>query len=165
MITFADLHLKFDAMMEFRRGDRTEAPNIRLEVPLGISAILAELRSRQNDPSSRWNAHSLLSLSNEQLNALDHIVSTTRERLPRPGHFGRGVYCEGGIAICVVTGADGPSWVLRQQAKRVAIIEKHRRSVDKTVCFAIDLRETKRPFSPRCGLKASGRLTKTWIDW
>jgi hypothetical protein len=52
-----------------------------------------------------------------------------------------------------VTGADSPSWVLRERAKRVAIIEKHRRRVDKTVCFAIDLRETQRPF-----------LTALWLQ-
>jgi hypothetical protein len=153
MISFADFHLKFDEMMEFRRGERKEAPIIRLELPPRISAVLAELRARQNDPSSRWIAHSLLSLSNDQLKALNDIISTARQRLPRPGHFGRGVYCEGGIAICVVTGSDSPSWVLRERAKRVAIIEKHRRRVDKTVCFAIDLRETQRPF-----------LTALWLQ-
>lgn len=146
MIAFADFHLKFDEMMEFRRGEREEAPVIRLEVPPAISAVLAELRVRQNDPSSRWIAHCLLSLSNDHLRALDHIVSTARARWPRQEHFGRGVYCEGGIAICLVTAADSPPWVLREQAKRVAIIEKHRRKLDKTICFAIDLRETRRPF-------------------
>ncbi len=153
MITFADFHLKFDEMMEFRRGERNEAPIIRLEVPPSISAILAELRTRRNDPSSRWIAHSVLSLSNNQLRALDHIVSTSRDRWPRFGHFGRGVYCEGGIAICVVTSADTPGSALREQAKRVAVIEKHRRKVNKTVCFAIDLCEKRRPF-----------LTALWLE-
>ncbi len=153
MITFADFHLKFDEMMEFRRGERTDAPIIRLEVPSAISAILAELRTRQSDPSSRWIAHCLLSLSNEQLRALDHVISTAHDRWPRPGHFGRAVYCEGGTAICVVTGADSPGWVLREQAKRVAIIEKHRRRVDRTACFAIDLRDSQRPF-----------LTALWLE-
>jgi len=153
MITFADFHLKFDEMMEFRRGERTDAPIIRLDVPSAISAILAELRTRQNDPSSRWIAHCLLSLSNEQLRALDHVISTAHDRWPRPGHFGRAVYCEGGTAICVVTGADSPGWVLREQAKRVAIIEKHRRRVERTACFAIDLRDTERPF-----------LTALWLE-
>ncbi len=153
MVTFADFHLKFDEMMEFRRGERTNAPIIRLEVPSAISAILSELRTRQEDPSSRWIAHCLLSLSNEQLGALDHVISTAHDRRPRPGNFGRAVYSEGGTAICVVTGADSPRWVLREQARRVAIIEKHRRGVERTACFAIDLRDTERPF-----------LTAVWLE-
>jgi hypothetical protein len=157
MITFADFHLKFDEMMEFRRGEREEAPVIRLEVPPAISAVLAELRIRKNSPSSRWIAHCLLSFSNDQLKALDHVMSAARNKWPRPAHFGRATYSEGGIAICVVTAADRPPWVLREQAKRIAIIEKHRRRLDKTVCFAIDLREKRRPFVTAIWLEG------TWV--
>ncbi len=61
LISFADFHLKFDEAMEFRRGERTQAPEIRLQVPPSISAILVELRKRLEDPPSRWIAHCLLS--------------------------------------------------------------------------------------------------------
>jgi hypothetical protein len=93
MISFADSHLKFDEVMEFRRGERSQRPDIRVELPQSISAILAELRKRQKDSSSRWIAHCLLSLSNSQLAALDHELATIRDRWPQPGHFGRAVYC------------------------------------------------------------------------
>jgi hypothetical protein len=153
MISFADFHLKFDEAMEFRRGERSEAPEICLEVPPSISAILTELRKRQKDPPSRWIAHCLLSLSSDQLKALDQIFTTAGKRRPRPGHFGRAVYCDSGTAICVVTVADHPGWVLREQAKRVAMIEKYRRKADRAACFAIDLRDSERPF-----------LTALWIE-
>ena len=153
LISFADFHLKFDEAMEFRRGERSEAPDIRLEVPAAISAILVELRKRHKDPASRWIAHSVLSLTNDQLRALDHVLATAHERWPRSGHFGRAVYYENGTAICVVTAADHPGWVLRDQAKRVAMIEKYRRKADRAVCFAIDLRDSERPF-----------LTALWIE-
>jgi SEC-C motif len=152
MISFADFHLKFDDAMEFRRGERPQAPEIRLEVPRS-TAMLAELRTRQKDPSSRWIAHCLLSFSNDQLGALDHILTTARERWPRPGHFGRAVCCDSGTAICVVTAADHPGWVLRDQAKRVTMLEKYRRKADRAACFAIDLRDSERPF-----------LTALWIE-
>ena len=152
-ISFADTHLKFDEAMEFRRGERSAPPDIRLEVPAATSAILAELRKRQKDPTSRWIAHCLLSLSNDQLGALDQVVSAVKERWPAPGRFGRGVYHAQGLVICAVTGADHPAWLLRDQAKRVTMIEKYRRKAERAVCFAIDLRDSQRPF-----------LTALWIE-
>jgi hypothetical protein len=55
-----------------------------------------------------------------------------------------------------VTAADHPGWTLREQAKRVAIIEKYRRRAQRVACLAIDLRDSDRPF-----------LTALWIeaDW
>jgi hypothetical protein len=130
LISFADFHLKFDEVMEFRRGERSEAPDIRLEVPPAISAILMELRKRHKDVPSRWIAHSVLSLTNDQLIALDHVLATAHERWPRPGHFGRAVYYENGTAICIVTAVDHRGSVLRDQANRVAMIEKFRRKAN-----------------------------------
>jgi hypothetical protein len=53
----------------------------------------------------------------------------------------------------VVTAGDHPGWVLRDQAKRVALIEKYRRKAERAVCFTIDLRDSQRPF-----------LTALWIE-
>jgi hypothetical protein len=104
LISFADFHLKFDEVME--------------------------LRKRHKDVPSRWIAHSVLSLTNDQLIALDHVLATAHERWPRPGHFGRAVYYENGTAICIVTAVDHRGSVLRDQANRVAMIEKFRRKAN-----------------------------------
>jgi len=63
------------------------------------------------------------------------------------------VYSAEGLVVCAVTGADHPARLLRDQAKRVAIIEKYRRKAERAVCFTIDLLDSQRPF-----------LTALWIE-
>ncbi len=149
-VVFGDSHLRFDEAMEYRRGERRRAPDIRLEVPSAIAAVLAECRNRNNDANARLIAHSLLSLSNETLKVIDQMLVRTREQWPRSGRFGRAVYADENIVICVVATADHSSWLLQEQAKRVVIVEKYRRRADVALCFGVDLRDSIKPFSRGC---------------
>jgi hypothetical protein len=145
-VVFGDSHLRFDEGMEHRRGERREPPDLRLKVPKGIEAILAECAKCENNVNARLVAHRLLSLSTKTLLAIDQLLVETRERRPQPGRFARAVYADRDIVVCTAATAEHPPSLLNEQTKKVALIEKYRRRANQLLCLGLDLRDSTRPF-------------------
>jgi hypothetical protein len=89
-------------MIDYRRGARTEAPVIELEVPNEIKAILAELRSRREDPVARWIAFAILGLSDADLHALSRMMAELRSQNLAPGQLRRNTMTLHDLVITVI---------------------------------------------------------------
>jgi hypothetical protein len=136
----------FDFMMEYRRGDRTEAPVIDLEVPEEIRIILNELRRREDDPGARWIAFSLLSLSDRDLGAVAKMFQETKTQRPSPGMLRRATYHGKDVVMSFVATADLTLDQLYAATKQRTLIEKYRRKAARSIGLGIHLMEPARPF-------------------
>ena len=86
----------FDKWMMYKRGELTEAPEIRLNVPDEIREILAELRTRADD-AARWIAFTLLGMSDKSLGVIASAFREIRSAVLTPGNLRRLVYQASGV--------------------------------------------------------------------
>jgi hypothetical protein len=136
----------FDFMVDYRRGARTEAPVIELEVPDEIKAILAELRSRREDPGARWIAFAILGLSDADLHALSRMMAELRSQIPAPGQLRRNTVTLNDLVITVVACKDLQVEQLYASTHRRTILEKYRRRGTTSIGFGLDLADPMKSF-------------------
>ncbi len=136
----------FDAVMAQRRGDRADAPAIRLAVPDEIAAVLAALRERAADEQARWIAFNLLSLPDRSLAAIGRLLRDLRHQVPPPSAFRRATYGEGDWVVSIVATADESPERLFQQTAMRAMVEKYRRKATKSIGFGIATVDREQPF-------------------
>ncbi|MDV2504450.1 MAG: SEC-C metal-binding domain-containing protein [bacterium] len=133
-IWLADFHVQFDHWWEYKRGDRTEAPEIKLKIPDEIEEILKELRSRKDDDAARWIAFSLLDLSDESLEGISQMISKLKNMEDlTPGLFRRAVHQEGDTVFSIIASLDLPPPALQERTLIRTMVEKYRRKVAKSV--------------------------------
>lgn len=136
----------FDAVIAQRRGERPAAPEIRLEVPEEIGAILGELRRREASPDVRWIAFSLLGLPDRGLGAIAGMLRDLRGQQIAPGTFRRGTYGEGDWVVSIVATADKSPEALHRQTVWHTALEKYRRKAARGIGFGIVVGDTSQPF-------------------
>ncbi len=129
---------QFDAAMAWRRGDREEAPDIRLAVPPEIEALLATIRER-GSADGRWIAFSLLSLSDGSLRAIAHILRKLRREPIPSGKFRGAAHNEGDCTVAVTATRDLPPDALFDQTIASTMLEKYRRKTTKSIGLGIVL--------------------------
>jgi len=144
---------QFDKLMEYRRGERKEAPTIELMVPSEIKEILTELR-RRDDPAARWIAFSLLDMSDVALNSISQILREVRAATLTPNMFRSVTHQDGETSISIVASLDLPPDMLRARTRIRALIEKYRRKVLKSIGIGIMITDGTKPFD--CSVWAEG---------
>jgi len=136
----------FDEWMEYRRGTRPGPPDIHLEVPETIRAVLQELRTRRNDDGARWIAFALLGLSPSQLAVVAEGIERARSQIPKPGMYHRSAVDLDDFAVSITVTADRPLDELSRRTQIRTAVEKYRRKVSRGIGFGIHLRHQDKPF-------------------
>lgn len=144
--TLIGWHIKFDEWMEYQRGERTTAPEIKLEVPAEIEEMLIELRSRENDDGARWIAFALLGMSDASLAAIAQALQEVRIATITPGMFRRMAHQDGDTVISLVASFDIPPNQLRKRTEMSAMVEKYRRKATKSIGIGIMVTDKSKPF-------------------
>lgn len=136
----------FDFMVDYRRGARSEAPVIELEVPDEIKALLSELRGRKEDPGARWIAFSILGLSDANLHTLARMMAELRSQNPAPGQIRRNTVTLNDLVITVVACKNIQVDQIYASTHRRTILEKYRRRATTSIGFGLDLADPMKSF-------------------
>ena len=136
---------QFDAWMMYKRGELSELPIIKLDVPEKIQDILTELR-RRNDDASKWIAFSILDMSDSTLDAIAHAFKEIELARPKSGMFRRFVYQEGEVVVSITASLTVSPKQLQERTSLRTVLEKYRRRVTKSIGFGVMILETSRPF-------------------
>jgi hypothetical protein len=144
----------FDAVIEQRRGDRHDAPQIRLEIPQIVEEILQELRSHTNDKDARWIAFCLLSLSDKRLAIVAKMFRDLRAQRLNAATFQRSTNSEGDLSISVVATKDQPREALLRNTQQRTQVKKYRRKCAKSIGFGVLVSDPSKPFE--CAV---------WAEW
>jgi hypothetical protein len=117
---------------QWRRGERTEKPTIRLRIPDEITDTLAQLRERKDD-AAYWIAFGLLDIPDENLNNIATFIHQLACTVLQPGTF-RTFTSESEDTAIYVTGAcplDINKLELRTNVR--TNLEKYRRHKTKAI--------------------------------
>lgn len=136
---------QFDAWMMYKRGELSQSPLIKLNIPDKIQEILVELRKRTDD-GSKWIAFALLDMSDDTLEAIAQAIESIKSDKPKPGMFRRFVYQEGDTVVSITASLNTPPPRLHDRTNLRTIIEKYRRKAVRSMGFGIMVLETSRPF-------------------
>jgi hypothetical protein len=136
-VTFSGFSARFDKYYGVFGPPKTDP--IKLNIPNGIKNILAELRSRAEEPSSRHLAFLLLNMSSQILQAINDGFETIRKENPKPGMFKRITLNANGIAISVIASRNLPEKLLHDRTQFRALAEKYRLKANVGVAFGIEL--------------------------
>lgn len=153
-VTLAGFQEPFDAVMAQRRGERRDAPDIRLEIPQEVEAILRELRRRINEKDARWIAFSLLSLSDRALEIVARSFGDLRSQSLGADAFRRTTHTEGNLAISIVATKDQPADALLRNIQTRTLLEKYRRKCTRSIGFGVLVSGFSKPFE--CAV---------WAEW
>lgn len=144
-VWLAGFHIQFDHWWAYKRGDRQEAPEIKLDIPEEIKEILRELRSRKDDDGARWIAFSLLDLSDESLKGIAQKMSELKSMDLTPGLFRRAVHQEGDTVFSIVASLDLPPPALQERTLTRTMVEKYRRKIAKSVGIGFMMESPEHP--------------------
>jgi hypothetical protein len=145
-VYFSGFHVQFDEWMEFQRGRRKAPPEIRLEIPDTIRAVLQELHQRQDDDAARWIEFALLGLSASELNAIAQGLKQARSQEPKPGMYLRLVVGLDDIVVSMTVTGSREAGELRSRTQRRTAGEKYRRRVSRSIGFGIHTGQHDKPF-------------------
>lgn len=147
MIHIADGSVRFQEWKEVGMGFRDEAPEIGLDVPDEILAVLEELRERDDD-QTRFLAVTLLNFHPEDM---DHLAAVLREQAQAdftPEHYPRITYKndhDDTVVTSVAGKSPNPNSV-RERVKMRSLIEKYRHRSTRAIGFGINRLDPHRPF-------------------
>lgn len=144
----------FDDVVAHNRGDRNEAPHLRLEIPQEVENILQELRRHESDRDARWIAFGLLSLSDRALEIVAGTFRDLRLKSLKADTFLRATHTEGDLAITIIATRDQSAEALLQNTQSRTLLEKYRRKCVRSIGFGVLVSDTSRPF--HCA---------TWAEW
>ncbi len=102
------------------------ASDIQLKVPTEVARILSELRGSEGE-EARWIAFSLLSLTDNSLDAIEQLVRAARENMPPLGTFRSMVHEEGDVVITVTFARRARFEELQRRTAARAMAEKYKR--------------------------------------
>jgi hypothetical protein len=145
-VTLMGFQEQFDAVMEYRRGHREQAPQVCLKIPPEIAKILEELRNYDNDENARWIAFCLLTLSDAALAAVARMFIEVLGKRVTPGKFIFTVHSDSNIVISLTATSGLPAEMLNQAVSRRTALEKYRRKASKSIGFGVLLSESSKPF-------------------
>jgi hypothetical protein len=140
--------------MAYRRGDRKDAPQLRLEIPQEVENILQELRRHASDKDARWIAFSLLSLSDRALEIVAKMFRDLRSQSLNADSFRRLTHTEHDLAISIVATRDQPVDALLRNTQSRTLLEKYRRKCTTSIGFGVSVSDPSKPF--HCA---------TWTEW
>jgi len=136
-VWFTEFQERFDQWMAAQRRGAAP-PDMRLDVPESIRAILGRLRRCADDPNAVRIALALLDLSSAHLRELAAIFADVRLQRPTPGMFRRVVRTLGDTALAV-TVTDTSVEALRRRTAERARLEHYRRRVRRSIAFGVRL--------------------------
>jgi len=152
-ILLAGYSQQFDDWASFQRGDRSNPPKIRLEIPSKIKELLGELRKR-DDFDSRGIAFALLDLSDPILAVIAKGFEDLETAQFTTGMFRTLEFTEGDTVISIVATRGGAQDPLPVRTHMRAMVEKYRYKAQKSVAFGVLASDSRRPFE--CAI---------WLDW
>ncbi|MEW6247529.1 MAG: SEC-C metal-binding domain-containing protein [Nitrospirota bacterium] len=144
----------FDEVMAHRRGDRKDAPQLRLEIPQEVEDILQELRRHESDKDARWIAFSLLSLSDRALEIVARMFRDLRSQSLNADSFRRLTHTERDLAISIVATKGQAADALLRNTQSRTLLEKYRRKCTTSIGFGVVVSDPSKPF--HCA---------AWAEW
>lgn len=126
----------FDRWIWYKQGLISEKPEIFLDIPEEITAVLATLRSR-NDDQSKWTAFNILSMPNSVLNSITGLIMQMQSRHLNWGQSLQGAKVVDDILIVGVGGFGIANDILIERAKELTKLEMKQRKTSKAIGFAI----------------------------
>ncbi len=144
----------FDEVMAYRRGDRKDVPQLRLEIPQEVGNMLLELRRHETDKDARWIAFSLLSLSDRALEIVARMFRDLRSQSLNADTFRRITHTEGDLAISIVATKDQSAEALLRNTQSRTLLEKYRRKCNRSIGFGVLVSDPSKPF--QCA---------AWAEW
>lgn len=147
---FTMLHLtggseRFDDWYRADDDPRFEKPDIKLDLPSRVGAVIERLRQGTDD-GSRWIAFALLGLSSEAIAKLDHDLERMREQECPPGKFIRVTSKDGDVVVSLVGSPAASPTALHRQAVVRASMEKYRLKASASLALGLDLRDPSKPY-------------------
>ncbi len=147
---FTLLHLsggseRFDEWFQAEQGVRDERPDIRLKLPPKFSAIIDELR-RRDDDGARWIAFALLGLSQDAVSRIEGDLDNLRKQARPDGRLLRVTFNDGGLVVSIVAARGLATDELRRHTAFRASIEKYRLKASASVALGIDAADMTKPF-------------------
>jgi hypothetical protein len=147
---FTLLHLsggseRFDEWFQAEQGVRDKRPDIRLKLPPKFSAIIDELR-RRDDDGARWIAFALLGLSQDAVSHIEADLDNLRSKARPDGRLLRVTINDGALVVSVVAARGMATNELRRHTAFRASIEKYRLKTTASVALGINADDTSKPF-------------------
>lgn len=148
---FTLLHLsggseRFDEWFQAEQGVRDERPDIRLKLPPKFSAIIDELR-RRDDDGARWIAFALLGLSQDAVSKIEGGLDDLRKRARPDGRLLRITFNDSGLVVSIVAARGLATDQMRRHTAFRASLEKYRMKASASVALGIDAGDTAKPFA------------------
>lgn len=148
---------KFDRWMHYQRGDIREKPDIRLNVPEEISAILHELRQRR-DESARWISFGLLDLPDGLLHQIAAAFRDMHQDPPGDDYRCAQFFeTQSKIMIILISTLRKPRAELYEHLQMRAVFEQYQSRAIRCLAFGIYLPDRGQPFD--CAFWREGEWT------
>jgi hypothetical protein len=140
---------KFDQWFQSERSQILEKPDIRLLLPPRFSALIEELR-RRDDDGARWIAFSLLGLSRDTVESIETELLNLRVMAKPDRRMVRLTVKEGDLVVSVVAALGLSKDELRTHTALRANIEKYRLKAGASLALGINVADSRSPFSFAC---------------
>jgi hypothetical protein len=135
-----------DEVYDSRRRQTTIAPDVRLNIPQEIGEVLETLRKQKSSPEARWIAFTLLTLSEQALNAVAKMFREMRATQVSAKML-RKLVCNIDDTVFVgVLMRNVSVERLRFATEQEVLLEKYRGRLQKGIGFGLFLTEESRPF-------------------
>jgi hypothetical protein len=145
-IALSNFQKPMDEVYDSRRRQTTVAPDVRLNIPQEIGEVLEALRKQVNAPEARWIAFTLLTLSDQALNAVAKMLREMRATLASAKML-RKFVCDIDDTVFVgVVKRNVSVEQLRFATEQEVLLEKYRGRLPKGVGFGFFLHEESQPF-------------------
>ncbi|ATB41506.1 hypothetical protein CYFUS_006972 [Cystobacter fuscus] len=132
---------QFDLAMSYQRGHVETPPNIKLNVPAEVRAILGELR-RRDTPEDRWVAFCILSMTFGELKELaDAFLHAKASPAPGPGFFSCATHRVEDLTISIVSTVDLVPELLKEPVQSSLSLDKYRQRTTRGIGFGLILRQ------------------------
>jgi hypothetical protein len=132
--TFRASRSQFDRWFDAAR-DGVDTPDVRLQIPEEIRAILTEFRAGGSNKEAAWIPFAILSLSRVQLATLAALFREASAQRPLRGQYRRVVHSISDLAVLFVVAIDGPLDNLQNRVMARAVLEKYVRRTSRCIAF------------------------------
>ena len=137
--------VRFDEWFQAEQGLREEKPDIRLKLPVKFSAVIDELR-RRDDDGARWIAFALLGLSQVAVSSIEDALESLGKQAKADGRLLRTTIHDGELVVSVLAASGWPADELRRHSAFRATVEKYRLKAKASVSLGIDIADPTKPF-------------------
>src|SRR5262249_3616625 len=137
----------FDERHQAELGRCEKNPDIKLDFPARLTAVLNELRLRKDDVS-RWIAFALLDLSPRAVSRLERDLAEVRRHAAPGTRLPRATLKDGEVAVSIIASNGLSAEELHRQAVLRVNLEKYRLRTSASMSL-IKSNRSNSPFGPR----------------